>query len=223
MARKTTAPATAATTVDVPLDEAAAAVETVDTVETDAAATDAEAWEYVAPEGQTDDDKTAETDDEPVAETVETAEPVETDETLEELASQRAGGTPRETVDRIVKLRTQGGLSFRAIAAKLDEEGRHPLRATAWTGQGVRSIVVRELGADNIGTATVTRRGATARTVWVIATRRKEGVRAFTSEDAGLKWLAAQTGSLPAPVQVTILDEAAVDALLAEADKADDE
>lgn len=221
MARKTTAPATAATTVDVPLDEAAAAVETVDTVETDAAATDAEAWEYVAPEGQTDDaaEPTSETD----AAADETAEPVETDETLAQLASQRAGGTPRETVDRIVKLRTQGGLSFRAIAAKLDEEGRHPLRATAWTGQGVRSIVVRELGADNIGTATVTRRGATARTVWVIATRRKEGVRAFTSEDAGLKWLAAQTGSLPAPVQVTILDEAAVDALLAEADKADDE
>lgn len=50
--------------------------------------------------------------------------------------------TERETIDRIVELRGSG-LPYRAIASKLDAEGRKPKRAASWSNVAVRRIYER--------------------------------------------------------------------------------
>lgn len=124
--------------------------------------------------------------------------PVEAEAAQEKPA--RTTGTPRGTVDRILALRDEG-LTYAQIGERLMAEGLPPVRAAAWRWQIIRSIILRERGAENLGTA---RRHKVTRQVWVIPTG--QGVRVFATEDDGLAWLNAQTGSLPAPVQVPVLD-----------------
>ena len=51
----------------------------------------------------------------------------------------------QEAIARIVELRSTD-LSYRRIAAVLDEEGRTPRRAGRWSPMSVRSIAIREIG-----------------------------------------------------------------------------